>query len=106
VLALRRSEETPITGSRNLPAAGERNRARWLVRVTTLGAVDPGREWGRSTDHPCHRGTVPVHHCLPGDRRAYRLPGVAKACSSRDGVDTTHLPGATAVPCQGNLSLK
>jgi hypothetical protein len=42
----------------------------------------------------------------PEDRRAFCLPGVARACSSRDGVGTTHLPEVTAVPYRGNHGLK
>ncbi len=34
-----------------------------------------------------------MHHCLPGDHKAYCFPDVARACSSRDGVSTIHLPG-------------
>ncbi len=98
--------EGAITWSRNLPAVRERNGACRLVRVTTLGAVDPGRVQGRPTDRLCLRGTVPVHHCLPGDSRAYRLPGVARVCSSRDGVGTTRLLEVTAVPYRGSHSLK
>jgi hypothetical protein len=47
-----------------------------------------------------------VHRCLPEDRKASRPPGVARACSSRDGVGTTHSPEVTAVPCQGSHGLK
>jgi hypothetical protein len=39
---------------------------------------------------PRHSASAP---CLPGDHKAYRLPDVARACSSRDGVSTIHLPG-------------
>jgi hypothetical protein len=86
-------------------SCGREDRDRPLVRVTTLGAVDPGRAcW--PTGHPCPRGIAPVHLCLLGNRRACHLPGVVRACSSRGGTGTTHLPGATAVPCRGSLSLK
>ncbi len=101
-----RSEKAPITRSRNLPAASERNGACQLVRVTTLGAVDPGRVQRRLTDRPCLRGTVPVHHYLPGDHRVYRLPGMARACSSRDRVSTICLQEVMVVPCRGSHSLK
>jgi hypothetical protein len=105
VLAVRRSEELPIKRSRSLPAAGERIGARHLVRVTTLGAVDPGLARGL-TYHPCRRDTVLLHLCLPGDRRACHLPGVVRACNSRGGIDMSHLPGATEVPRRVRLSLK
>ncbi len=106
MLGARRSKKALIMRSRNLPAARERNGACRLVRVTTLGAVDPGRVQRRPTDRPCPRGTVPVHNYLPRDRRAYRLPGMARACSSRDGVGTICLPEVMAVPCPGSHSLK
>jgi hypothetical protein len=70
------------TRSRNLPVARERNGTRRLVGVTTLGAVDPGRVQRRLTGRPYLRGTVPVHHCLPEDRKGFRLPGMVRACSS------------------------
>jgi hypothetical protein len=60
----------------------------------------------RPTDCPCSRGTVPVRHCLPGDHRACHLPGVARACKSRDGTDMTRLLGVPAEPHRGNRSLR
>jgi hypothetical protein len=98
VLGVRGSEESPIARSQNLPAAGERNGVRQLARVTNSGAVDPGQERRRPTDRPCHRGTVPVHHCLPGDRKAYRLPA-AETGSVRftsQGLRRRHTEAASA----------
>jgi hypothetical protein len=105
-LAARRSEQVSTTGGWSLPDTRERNGVRWLVRVNTIGSVDPGRVQRRPTDRPCLRGIVPVHHCLPGDVRACRLPGVARACNSRGGTSTTPLQGVTAKPYRGSPSLK
>jgi len=44
---------------------------------------------------PRHSASAP---CLPGDHKAYSLPDVARACSSRDGVGMIHLLGATVAP--------
>ncbi len=103
--AVRRSEKMPIRRNQSLPAAEEKIGTHWPARVTTLGAVDPGRAW-RPTDHLCRRGTVRMHPCLPGDRRACHLPGVVRVCSSQGGTGMTHLRGATAAPCRGSLSLR
>ncbi len=79
MLVARRPEQVLTTGGRSLPVTRERNVVRRLVRVTTLGAVDPGwvRRW--PTDRPCRRGTVPVRDCL--------------TCKSQGGTNTTRHRG-------------
>jgi hypothetical protein len=58
--------------------------------VTILEAAALGRAW-RLTGHPCRRGTVQAHLCLPGGCRACSLPGVVRACSSPGETSTIHL---------------
>jgi hypothetical protein len=95
----------PIRRTGSLLAAGEKIEICWPARVTTLGAAGLGRAW-RPTDHPGRRGIVQLHLCLPGDHRAYRFPGVVRACNSQGETGMTHLREATAGPCRGSLSLR
>ncbi len=60
-----------------LPDAGERTRTHRSARDISLGADDPGRTPQR-TDHLCRRGTVRVHHCLPGEEKACSSLGETK----------------------------
>ncbi len=99
---VRRSAETLIRRIRSLLVAGKRTLIRRPTRVTTLEAAGLGRAW-RLTGHPCRRGTLQVHPCLPGDHQACRFPGVARACSSPGGIGTTRLREATVGPCRGSL---
>jgi hypothetical protein len=62
----------------------------------------PWAAW-RLTGHPCRRGTVQVHPCLPGDHRACHFPDAARACSSPAQIATIRLREATAEPRQGSL---
>jgi hypothetical protein len=78
VPVVRRSAETSIRRIRSLLAAGKRIPTRQPARVTTLEAAALGRAW-RLTGHPCRRGTVQVHPCLPGDRRACHFPSQCTA---------------------------
>ncbi len=98
---VRKSAETSIRRIRSLLAAGKRIPTRRPARVTPLEAAALGRAW-RLTGHPCHRGTVQVHPCLPGDHRACHFPGV-RACSSPGKIATIHRREATAELCRGSL---
>jgi hypothetical protein len=80
----------PIRRSRSLAAAGEKIETRRPAWVTTLEAAGLGRAW-RPKDHPCRRGIVQVRLCLPWDRRAYRFPGMVRACNSQGETGMTHL---------------
>jgi hypothetical protein len=95
----------PIRRNRSLLAAGEKIKTHRPEWVTTLEAAGLGRAW-RLTGHPCRRGTVQVHLCLPGDCRAYRFPGVVRACNSQGRTGMTQLREATAGQCRGGLSLR
>ncbi len=100
--AVRRSAETSIRRIWSLLDAGEWTPTRRSTRVTILEAAALGRAW-QLTGHPCRRGTVQVHLCLPGDYRAYRFPGVVRACSNLGEIATIRLREATAEPCRGSL---
>jgi hypothetical protein len=86
----------------NLLAAGRRTPTRRPTQVTTLEAGALGQT-RRRTGHPCRRGRVRAHLCLPGDYQGYRFPGRAKACSSPGETAMTLPREATADPCRGVL---
>ena len=100
--AVRMLAEASIRRIRSLPGAGMKIPTHQPTWVTTLEADALGRT-RRRTGHPCRRGTVQACHCLPGDRRSYRFPGEAKACSSPGGTATTLLREAAADPCRDDL---
>ncbi len=100
--AVRVLAEASIRRIESLPGAGRKIPTHRPTRDITLEADALGGTQ-RRIDHPCRRGTVQVCHCHPGDRRSYRFPGEAKACSSPGGIATTLLREATADPCRGDL---
>ncbi len=96
--SVRMLAEASIRRIESLPGAGRKIPTHRPTQDITPEADALGR-----TDHPCRRGTVQACHCLPGDRRSYRFPGGAKACSSPGEIATTLLREATADPCRGDL---
>ncbi len=100
--AVRMLAEASIRRIESLPGAGRKIPGHLPMRDISLGADALG--WTlRRADHPCRHGTVQVCHCHPEDRRSYRFPGGARACSSPGETATILLREVTADPCQGTL---
>jgi hypothetical protein len=102
VLSARISAGASIRRIGSLLAAGRRTPTRRPTRVTTLEAAALGRT-RRPTGHPCHRGTVRAHLCLPGGYWVYHFPDGARACSIPGETTTILLREATAEPRRGDL---
>jgi hypothetical protein len=102
VSAVRMLAEASIRRIESLPGAGREIPTHQPMRDISLGADALGRTL-RGADHPYRRGTVQACHCHPEDRRRYRFPGEARACSNPGETATTLLREVTAGPCQGDL---
>jgi hypothetical protein len=102
VPAVRLLAEASIRRIESLPGAGRKIPTHRPMRDISLGADALGRTLRRA-DHSCRRGTVQACHCHPEDRRSYRFPGEARACSSPGETATTLLREVTADPCRGDL---
>ncbi len=98
--AARTSAEASIRRIESLPGAGKKIPTHQLMRDISLGAGALGRTLRRA-DHLCRRGTVRACHCHPEDRRSYRFPDEARACSSPG--ETAATAATTTIFCTAHL---